>query len=158
MAPMIASPPLRPATPADADALADFIRFCFARQTVVTDPLPSALKETAQNLTQHFAEGGGGVLAEGPAACLLWSETDGGLYIGRVAVHPDFRGRGLAKRMLAAAEAEARARNLPRLHLSTRLVLHDNRKLFAACGFVETAEHAHPGYAWPTFVDMEKKL
>lgn len=151
-------PPLRPAVPADAAALAALIRLAFSRQTVVTDPLPSALKETAENIARHFAEGGGGVLAEGPAACLLWSETDGGLYIGRVSVHPDARGRGLARRMLAAAEAEARARNLPRLHLSTRLVLLDNRRLFAACGFVETAEHAHPGYAHPTFVGMEKQL
>ncbi len=150
--------PLRPAVPADAAALAALIRLAFSRQTVATDPLPSALKETAETIARHFAEGGGGVLAEGPAACLLWSETDGGLYIGRVSVHPDARGRGLARRMLAAAEAEARARNLPRLHLSTRLVLLDNRRLFAACGFVETAEHAHPGYAHPTFVDMEKRL
>lgn len=152
------TPSLRAATLEDADALAGLIRFCFARQTVVTDPLPSALKESGDNIRTHFAEGGGGAMLEGPAACLLWKTEDGGLYIGRVAVHPDFRGRGLAKRMLAAAEAEARARNLPRLHLSTRLVLKDNRKLFAACGFVETAEHAHPGYAWPTFVDMEKRL
>ena len=152
------TPSLRAATPADADALAELIRFCFARQTVVTDPLPSALKESGDNIRAHFAEGGGGAMFEGPAACLLWKTEKGGLYIGRVAVHPKFRGQGLAKRMLAAAEAEARARNLPRLHLSTRLVLKDNRKLFAACGFVEIAEHAHPGYAWPTFVDMEKRL
>jgi hypothetical protein len=60
--------------------------------------------------------------------------------------------------MIAALEQEARARGLPRLLLSTRLVLADNRRLFARCGFVETAQHAHPGYAHPTFVDMEKAL
>jgi len=75
-----------------------------------------------------------------------------------VAVHPDSRGQGLAKRMIAAAEKEARARNLARLFLSTRLVLVDNRRLFAACGFVETTREAHPGYARPTFVNMEKRL
>lgn len=151
-------PILRTATPADADALAELIRFCFARQTVVTDPLPSALKESGDNIRAHFAEGGGGTMFEGPAACLLWKTEDGGFYVGRVAVHPDFRGQGLAKRMLAVAEAEARSRRLPRLHLSTRLVLLDNRKLFAACGFVETTQEAHPGYAHPTFVNMEKRL
>ena len=46
-------------------------------------------------------------------------------------------------------------RCLPRLYLSTRLVLLDNRRLFAACGFVETTRDAHPGYAEPTFVNME---
>jgi N-acetylglutamate synthase-like GNAT family acetyltransferase len=152
------TPRLRHATPADADALADLIRHCFARQTVVTDPLPSALRESGDNIRKHFADGGGGAVFEGPAACLLWAEEDGGLYIGRVAVHPDWRGRGFAKRLLAMAEGEARHRGLPRLHLSTRLVLIDNRRLFAACGFVETTEEAHPGYAAPTFVNMEKRL
>jgi GNAT superfamily N-acetyltransferase len=151
-------PNIRPATVEDATSLAALIRLAFASQTVVTDPLPSALKESGENLRAHFAAGGGGVVAEGPVACLLWSEKDGGLYVGRVAVHPDARGQGLAKRMLAAAEDEARRRRLPRLHLSTRLVLLDNRRLFATCGFVEIAEHAHPGYAHPTFVDMEKRL
>ena len=47
---------------------------------------------------------------------------------------------------------------LPRLLLSTRLVLVGNRRLFARCGFVETAQLAHPGYAHPTFVDLEKAL
>lgn len=151
-------PVLRAATPADADALAELIRHCFARQTVVTDPLPSALKESGDNIRTHFAQGGGGALYEGPAACLLWSEEEGGLYVGRVAVHPDWRGRGFAKRLLAMAEDEARRRKLPRLHLSTRLVLIDNRRLFAACGFVETSQEAHPGYAHPTFVNMERRL
>jgi GNAT superfamily N-acetyltransferase len=158
MAPLIDRRPLRAATPADAAALAALIRLAFAQQTVVTDPLPSALKETAASVAAHFAKGGGGLVVEGPVAGLLWSEADGGLYLGRVAVHPDWRGHGLAKRLIAAAEEIARARTLPRLHLSTRLVLADNRRLFASCGFIETAEHAHPGYAHPTFVDMEKRL
>jgi hypothetical protein len=37
-------------------------------------------------------------------------------------------------------------------------VLTGNRRLFAACGFVEIARHAHPGYAAPTWVEMEKRL
>ncbi len=44
------------------------------------------------------------------------------------------------------------------MHLSTRLVLLDNRRLFVACGFVETTRDTHPGYAEPTFVNMEKRL
>lgn len=152
------TPGLRAATPADADALAELIRFCFARQTVATDPLPSALKESGDNIRKHFSDGGGGAMVEGPAACLLWSEEDGGLYIGRVAVHPAWRGKGLAKRLLTMAEDEAHRRKLPRMHLSTRLVLIDNRRLFTACGFVETTQQAHPGYARPTFVNMEKRL
>jgi hypothetical protein len=42
--------------------------------------------------------------------------------------------------------------------LSTRLVLADNRRLFATCGFVELRPETHEGYAAPTSVVMEKRL
>jgi hypothetical protein len=39
-----------------------------------------------------------------------------------------------------------------------RLVLEDNRRLFAACGFVETGTTCHPGFSAPTSATMEKRL
>lgn len=71
------------------DAVAALIRVAFAAQSVVTDPLPSALLVTEADL---------------------------------------------------------------------RLVLLDNRLLFVVCGFVETTRDTHPGYAEPTFVNMERRL
>jgi predicted N-acetyltransferase YhbS len=153
---------LRSMHPADAPAVAAVIRTAFAAQSVVTDPLPSALRVTAEDVAAHLqASGGGGAVAEARATVVgsaLWAEQDGGLYLSRVAVAVEWRGRGVAKALVTAAEAAARAMGLPRVHLSTRLVLIDNRRLFAACGFAETTRHAHPGYAEPTFVDMEKWL
>jgi predicted N-acetyltransferase YhbS len=144
--------------PADAMAAAALIRSAFARQDVVTDPPPSALGETeAGVLAMH----GGAVAAIGPGALagvVLWRKQDGALYVGRLAVAPAWRGRGIARALMAAAEQAATAAGLGRLLLSTRLVLVSNRRLFAACGFVETASHAHPGYRHPTFVEMEKRL
>ncbi len=92
------------------------------------------------------------------AGSALWVEQDDGLYLGRLAVAPARRGCGIAKALVAATETAARAMRLPRVHLSTRLVLLDNRRLFSACGFVEMTREAHPGYAEPTFVNMEKRL
>lgn len=139
----------------DAEPYAALVRSAFAGLGL--DPPPSALGLTGAMVAAHLAEGGG-VTTEPGEAGLLWAEKDGGLYVSRVAVHPAARGQGLAIRMLAAAEAEARRRGLPRLWLATRLALTGNRRLFARCGFVETAQHSHPGYATPTFVDMEKPI
>jgi GNAT superfamily N-acetyltransferase len=145
----------------DADAVAALIRAAFAAQPMVTDPLPSALRVTAADVVAHLQRGGGGVVAEFDgvlAGSALWEDQDGGLYVSRVAVAPGWRRRGIARALMAAAEAAAWRLGLPRLHLATRLVLADNRRLFAACGFVETGQTAHLGYAEPTSVMMQKNL
>jgi len=150
----------RPMAPDDAAAVAALIRTAFATQSVVTDPLPSALRVTEADVEAHL-RGGGGAVAEarsGLIGSVMWAEQDGGLYISRLAVATGWRGRGIAKALVAAAEAEGRRMSLPRIHLSTRIPLLDNRRLFAACGFVETTRRAHPGYAEPTSVHMEKRL
>jgi ribosomal protein S18 acetylase RimI-like enzyme len=152
---------LRPLTLADAEATAALVRRAFAAQPLLTDPPPSALRETGAAIAAILAAGGGGAAAEAGTAlagAVIWEEKAGGLYMGRLSVDPGFRGTGLARALIAAAEAEARRRGLPRLWLSTRLALAANRRLFASCGFTETARHAHPGYCTPTFVDMEKAL
>ena len=150
---------LRPLRVADADAVAALVRSAFAAQTVVTDPLPSALRESGGNIAQILSGGGGGVAADFAGViggALVWEEKDGGLYVGRVSVDQAYRGHGIARAMVGAAEGEARRRGLPRMGLSTRLALLDNRRLFGSLGFVEIAEHAHAGYDHPTYVDMEK--
>lgn len=159
---MVAAPALaiRPLAAADAGAAAIVIRAAFAAQSVATDPPPSALREDGATVAAALAAGGGfaAMLESDLAGVVLWQVQARGLYLGRLAVHPAARRRGLARALVAAVEAEARARSLSRVLLSTRLALVDNRRLFAACGFVEAAQHAHPGYAHPTFLDMEKAL
>jgi len=151
---------LRPLVPADAASVAALVRTAFAAQSVVTDPLPSALRVTEADVATHLETGGGAVVEADDVivGSALWTKQDGRLYLSRLAVAPACRGRGVAKALLAAAEAAAREKRLPRIHLSTRIPLLDNRQLFAACGFVETEREAHPGYAEPTSVHMEKRL
>lgn len=140
--------------------MAALIRRCFAEHVGRVDPPPSALGETAASVAAQVAASGGAVAEAGGlvAACVLWAEKEGGLYVGRLAVAPESRGRGLARALLAAAESEARRRGLPRLHLGTRLALADNRALFASCGFRECGRFSHAGFSHPTWVALEKML
>lgn len=153
---------LRPMRHDDAEAAAALIRAAFTAQAVATDPPPSAIRESADSVAASLAAPGqGGLVAcagDSIAGCVLWQVQPRGLYLGRLAVDPAHRGRGIAAALVAAVEAQARQLALPRLLLSTRLVLAANRRLFARCGFTETTRHAHPGYAYPTFVDMEKPV
>ena len=152
---------IRSMTQDDAEAVARLIRHAFGAIETPLDPLPSALRETPESIRAPLQQGGGAVWEQGAlAGCILWREQDGGLYLYlcRLAVLPAFRRHGIARRLIARAETEARARQLPRLHLGVRLRLHGNRRLFAAAGFVEGARHAHAGYDAPTFADAEKRL
>jgi predicted N-acetyltransferase YhbS len=151
---------LRPMTAVDCAAVAALIRAAFTAQLMVTDPLPSALRETAETVATHLAAGGGAVACAGEriVGSMLWEPKDGGLHLERLAIDPTWRRKGIARALVAATEAAARVGGHSRIHLGTRLVLADNRRLFAACGFVEIAQHAHPGYAAPTWVELEKRL
>jgi len=151
---------LRPLAPEDAAPVAALIRAAFAAQSVVTDPLPSALRVTEADVAAHLRAGSGVVAEVGTSlvSSVLWAAQHDGLYLGRLAVAPSWRRRGLRRALVAAAEAAARNAALPVMRLSTRLALLDNRRLFAACGFVETTREAHPGHSEPTFVNMEKRL
>jgi predicted N-acetyltransferase YhbS len=144
----------------DAASVAALIRAVFGAIPEPLDPQPSALRETEASVLAHLAAGGGGAVITRAelVAAVLWSERDGGLYLGRLATAPRCRGQGLATGLVHAAEAEARRRGLPRLHLGVRLALPGNRRLFARLGFTETARHAHPGHSEPTWTEAEKWL
>jgi GNAT superfamily N-acetyltransferase len=150
----------RPLGAYEAEAIATLVRLAFTQTSVEPDPPPSARRETAEAVRVALEAGGGaGIDADGRlVACVIWQPKPPGLYMGRLAVDPRYRGHGFARRLVGAAEAAARAGAHDVLWLSTRLVFQDNRRLFASCGFVETAQHAHPGYDAPTFVDMQKRL
>jgi GNAT superfamily N-acetyltransferase len=151
---------LRSLAAEDAAAAADLIRRAFAAQPVPTDPPSSALRETTASIASAIQLGGGACVVVGGRliGAVLWAEKEQGLYFGRLAVDPEWRGKGIAKRLVAAVEAEARRRSIFRVHLQTRLVLLDNRRLFASCGFRERELRTHEGYAAPTTMVMEKFL
>ncbi len=148
---------IRPVLPGDADAVAGLIRLAFSAIPARLEPPPSALLETGETVRAHL-QAGGGALVEGPLACVLWAEREGGLYVGRLCTHPGHWGRGLAAALMQEAEAEARRRGLPRLHLGVRLALLDNHRLFARLGFEETKLHTHAGCAAPTWTEAERWL
>jgi ribosomal protein S18 acetylase RimI-like enzyme len=90
--------------------------------------------------------------------CVMTEILEGDLYFGRLAVLPAARGSGLARRLIEAVEADARARGLPGVRLGVRIALPANQKLFNSMGYAEISREAHPGFDHPTSINMRKAL
>jgi predicted N-acetyltransferase YhbS len=155
------TPALRPATIADAPAIAATIAAAFAQYRGKLVPESGAFGETADAIAAELMKGAGGIVAERNGemlGCAMIKEQEGDLYFGRLSVLPSARGLGLAHRLVEAVEAEARTRGMAGVRLGVRIALPDNQRLFNALGYREISREAHPGFDYPTSINMRKAL
>ena len=131
-----------------------------AFRDLAIDPPSSALKETVadfaarlQRETCFVVEVDGRLIAS-----VFCAPDDDALYIGRLAVHPDWRRRGIANALMDAIKSEARRIGMKRLTLGCRIALPSNLALFRSHGFVVVRETCHAGFTVPTSYDMELVL
>jgi len=124
------------------------------------DPPSSVLKETAADFAARLRDETAFIVeAEAQLVGSVFCATKGdALHVGRLAVAPAWRRRGVASALLEAAKAEARRRGLARITLGARIALPGNVALFSRHGFAVVAETCHPGFTRPTSYDMELRL
>jgi len=152
---------LRAATVADASAIAATIAAAFTQYRGKLVPESSAFRETPEAIVEQLANGAGAIVAERNGTmlgCVMTELLEGDLYFGRLAVLPAARGLGLAKRLIAAVEDDARRRGLPGVRLGVRIALPENQRLFSSLGYREISREAHPGFDHPTSINMRKPL
>jgi ribosomal protein S18 acetylase RimI-like enzyme len=151
-----------PAAPEDLDAAVAVIHRAFATLAGRIDPPSAARRETPESLAARFDRGGAVFVArmDGGIAGAVCADPkpDGSIYLDRLAVDPDLTGRGIARALVAAVEAFARAQGRDRVTLGVRLLLTDNIALFRHLGYAETGRKAHPGFTDPTSMDMAKSV
>ena len=124
------------------------------------DP-PSSVHRWTPETFAEAAEAGAGYLAEADGALIgvgFARRAVDAWRLGKIAVAPGHRGKGVARAIIAAAAAEAKSLGLAALALETRIELAENHAAFAALGFERIAETAHPGHDRPTSVTMRKPL
>ena len=144
----------------ESAAVAELIRAAFEEYRGRLAPESGALGETAETIAAAFADHAV-IVAEAAGrlvGCVLATRQGDDLYLGRFAVHPDFRRYGIASRLLAEAERHARATGASALALGVRIALPDNFRYFAARGFREIGRTAHAGFDHPTSIAMAKRL
>jgi len=142
------------------DELLALIREAFAEMEGRIDPPSSVWRLSTEAIAAQAAAGGVFTATEDGAliGCLFASPRGDALYLSKLAVRAEHRGRGFARALIEAAAAEARRRGLKALEVETRIELTENHAAFAAMGFLKTGENAHPGYDRPTSIAMRRLL
>ena len=140
------------------DELHSFVHDAF--RDLPIDPPSSVLKETPAHFAERlrtdtiFAASASGQLI----GSIFCTPKPAELYIGRLAVRPDWRRRGVASALVDAAKDEAQRRGAKRMTLGARIALPGNVALFRRHGFVVARETRHEGFTTPTSYDMELVL
>lgn len=128
----------------------------FAYMEGVIDPPSSMHRLTLADLAQDGVE----VWAIGspPVACVVLTPKNDALYLGKLAVRSDERGKGHARALIDLALRRARSLGLPALECQTRVELTANHAIFETMGFARTAATAHAGYDRPTSYTYHKEV
>ena len=148
------------AQPGDAAALRAVVAAAFAQYEGLLDPPSGALAESDASLAEKIRGGGAWQCRRDDTivGCAFVAARDDHLYLGRLAVVPAWRGRGIADLLLARVERQARELGLPSVQMGVRLALPRLLAWYAARGYSLLEERAHPGYTTPTFAQLIKRL
>lgn len=138
-------PTLRRATAADTEAITNLVTAAYEGYIPLLGrtPIPMLADYGAAVLTHEVW-----VLVDSAAAIVgvieLIPQVDH-LVIENVAIAPDHQGRGLGRRLLQHAEADARSRGAPEIRLLTNERYTANIAMYERYGYVETHREPHLG-------------
>lgn len=134
------------ATVDDAPLVRTLMLCGFEQLRAALDPPSSAFGETDQDVAAAIERGGAAIawLDATPVGSVRFEPEATWLYIGRLAVIPAARRRGVAQALVRAAEAEAPRFGLTEAQLSMREVLPGNRALFEKLGYTVISVDPHP--------------
>jgi ribosomal protein S18 acetylase RimI-like enzyme len=136
-------------------AVAAFEEF---RATLV--PPPGILAETVEDVAAYIQRGGAVIAWDGDVAvgsARFHREPDH-LYVGRVAVPPEFRRRGIASELMRFLETHARSLGLPETRVEVRMALPSNIALYESLGYLPISYQPHPRVPSAVTVKMANRL
>lgn len=134
----------RPGLPQDAGLIRAFVRAAYAKWVPVMgrEPLPMTADYDLALQKHRFVLAFDGADLAGVLETLAAPDH---LWVENIAVRTDLQGRGLGQRLLALAEAQARAAGLPEVRLLTNAALGSNVRFYQTYGFAITATEPFRG-------------
>ena len=123
-------------------------------------PTSGALLESEADVAAEIDLGGAALAwsGEAPVGSILFRPVENWLYVGRLAVLPEFRFAGAGRLLLDHAEGVARSLGLPRMRVGVREALPGNRAFFERVGFSLVGEEPHPRHPASIRLILEKPV
>ncbi|HJZ50284.1 MAG TPA: GNAT family N-acetyltransferase [Roseiflexaceae bacterium] len=151
---------LRAALEHDIPAIVAIIHAAFKEYDGAIDPPSGAHNESAEKIREKMATDRAvlALFGEQAVACVLYRDEGTHMYFGRLAVLPEYRGRGIAAALIEYVEARAQELSLPRVRLGVRVALSHLRARYERLGYRVIEQRRHEGYSVPTYLIMEKPL
>ncbi len=135
-------------------AILALIRQTFAYMQSRIDPPSSMHRLSVDAIREHCTNGEVWVIGDRPHACVFLRDKGDCLYLGKLAVAADQRGKGHARSLIELAVRRARQKGMSAVELEARIELVENHRAFARLGFEKVGETAHEGYDRPTSITM----
>jgi len=132
---------IRSAILADADALASCINAAYTKYEQRISDMPPVSDGIAKEITNNQVW----VAVKG-------SEIIGGLFlvprgkfmkISNLAVHPNYSGKGLGRKLMELAEGEARRQGYIEMRLNTHAAIPENVRLYEHLGWAEVSRNGN---------------
>ncbi len=126
---------IRPARADETGALHTLVQLAYAPWEATMGFRPGPMDD---DYVARIQAGQVWVLDDGGIAAIVVLEPgEGWVMLDNVAVHPERQGKGLGRRMIAFAAAEARRRSARELRLYTHALMASNLARYAYLGFHE---------------------
>jgi GNAT superfamily N-acetyltransferase len=151
---------LRPACLEDAPVLRSILHAAFEEYRDKLDPPSGAHHETVEVIARKLQEGQAvmALVAGQPAGCVFCQPKGDHLYLGRLAVLPAYRRRGVARGLIDYVEQQAKTMGFPCVQLGVRIALPHVCDYYLRLGYGIVDAGTHAGYPEPTFYVMEKEI
>jgi ribosomal protein S18 acetylase RimI-like enzyme len=151
---------LREATDGDLPTALAVLQAAFAEYRGWLDPPSGVHEETVASLRAKMVSGRMvlALLDDTVVGCVLYQPENDHVYLGRLAVLPAYRNRGIATALTAYVEQRARALGIPRVRLGVRVALPHLRARYERMGYHLVEQRSHAGYTAPTYLMLEKPI
>jgi GNAT superfamily N-acetyltransferase len=134
------------AQPDEAAIVHHIMQEAFAEYRDILQPPSGSHAETVADVQRAIVEGGAVLVWDGdvPVASARYRREPDHLYVGRVAVLPAYRRRGIASLVMRWMEEQARRWNKSSVRVGVRMSLPGNLALYEKLGYRMVEVQPHP--------------